>query len=173
MKVIRREHDPQSKLISREEALRLRHNWQEQGFRLVLVNGAFDMLHVGHLRYLDEARRLGDVLLLALNSDASVQRSKGDLRPIIPEAERAEILSHLWMVDYILLFDETSVGSLLEELRPEIHAKGRDYQVETVPERSIVRAYGGETVICGDPKDHATTDLIGRILERFGPAGCD
>jgi len=173
MTTVRNQIHPQAKLISKAEALRLREDWKGEGLRLVMVNGAFDMLHVGHLRYLAEARGLGDILLLALNSDASVKRSKGDLRPIIPEAERAEILSHLWMIDHILMFDETSVGPLLDELRPEVHAKGRDYQVETVPERSIVRSYGGETIICGDPKDHATTDLIGRILERFGPAGCE
>ncbi len=173
MRAGRETDHPEAKLISRREALRLREEWKEKGLRLVVVNGAFDMLHVGHLRYLSEARGSGDILLLALNSDASVRSSKGPLRPIIPESERAEILSHLWMVDYILLFDEKSVGPLLEELRPEIHAKGRDYKVDTVPERSIVEAYGGETLICGDPKDHATTDLIGRILDRFGRGGCD
>jgi len=155
-------------IILRNEALRLRQRWKKDGIRLVMVNGAFDMLHVGHLRYLAEAGEHGDILLLALNSDRSVQASKGPLRPIIPEAERAEILSHLRVVDYILLFDEKSVGPLLEELQPEVHAKGRDYSVETVPEREIVSAYGGKTVICGDPKDHATTDVIGLILQRFG-----
>jgi rfaE bifunctional protein nucleotidyltransferase chain/domain len=142
--------------------------WQERGESVVLVNGAFDMLHVGHLRYLADAREHADHLVAAVNSDASVQASKGDTRPIIPEAERVEILSHLWMVDRICLFDDRTVGPVLEALRPDVHAKGTDYTVDTVPERTIVEAYGGRTVICGDPKDHATTDVIGIILERFG-----
>ena len=161
---------PGEKLIGREKARLLRQEWELKGLRLVLVNGAFDMLHVGHIRYLADAAKSADILLLALNSDISVRKAKGPLRPVVPEAERAEILSHLWMVDYIVLFDEQSVGPLLEEIKPDIHAKGRDYSVDTVPERAIVQAYGGETIICGDPKDHATTDIIGTILERFGPA---
>jgi len=160
--------DPAGKIIGIETARELRRNWKENGRILVLANGAFDMLHVGHLRYLEEARRRGDILLCAVNSDRSVRASKGPLRPVIPESERAEILSHLWMVDWILLFDDRTVGPLLEDLRPEIHAKGTDYSIETVPERDIVAGYGGRTVICGDPKDHATTDVIGIILDRFG-----
>jgi rfaE bifunctional protein nucleotidyltransferase chain/domain len=126
------------------------------------------MLHVGHVRYLAGARSHGDVLVVAINSDRSVRSSKGRLRPIIPEAERVEIVSHLWMVDRIFLFDDPTLDRILDLLRPEVHAKGTDYTVDTVPERAVVRAYGGQTVICGDPKDHATTDLIGTILERFG-----
>jgi len=169
MSPVRPEIHPEEKLVSRERARLLRAEWKKAGLRLVLVNGAFDMLHVGHLRYLADARKSADILLLALNSDRSVRASKGALRPIVPEGERAEILSHLWMVDYIVLFDEKSVGTLLEELQPDVHAKGRDYSVDTVPERAVVQAYGGETIICGDPKDHATTDIIGTILQRFGP----
>jgi rfaE bifunctional protein nucleotidyltransferase chain/domain len=134
----------------------------------VLVNGAFDVLHVGHLRYLAAARELGDRLVAAVNSDHSVRAGKGPLRPIVPGDERVEILSHLWMVDRICLFDDQTVAPVLERLRPAVHAKGTDYTVETVPERDVVAAYGGRTVICGDPKDHATTDLIGIILQRFG-----
>jgi rfaE bifunctional protein nucleotidyltransferase chain/domain len=134
----------------------------------VLVNGAFDVLHVGHIRYLAGAAELGDRLVVAVNSDRSVQSSKGPLRPIIPDNERVEILSHLEMVDRICLFDEPTVGEVLLELRPQIHAKGTDYTVDSVPEREIVSSYGGETAICGDPKDHATTDLIRIIVERFG-----
>jgi rfaE bifunctional protein nucleotidyltransferase chain/domain len=134
----------------------------------VLVNGAFDVLHVGHLRYLAAARELGDRLVAAVNSDHSVRAGKGPLRPIVPEDERVEILSHLWMVDRICLFDDQTVAPVLERLQPAVHAKGTDYTVETVPERDVVAAYGGRTVICGDPKDHATTDLIGIILQRFG-----
>jgi len=141
--------------------------WREQGLRVVLVNGAFDLLHVGHVRYLAGARAHGDRLVAAVNSDTSVRDSKGPGRPIMPELERVEILSHLWMIDRICLFDEPTVARLLEKLRPEVHAKGTDYTVDTVPERDVVQAYGGQTVICGDPKDHATTDLIGVIVGRF------
>jgi len=141
--------------------------WRQQGLRTVLANGAFDLLHVGHVRYLEAARAHGDRLVVAVNSDHSVRAAKGPSRPILPEQERVEILSHLWMVDRICLFDEPTVAEVLAALRPAVHAKGTDYTVETVPERQVVQAYGGSTVICGDPKDHATTDLIGLILERF------
>jgi rfaE bifunctional protein nucleotidyltransferase chain/domain len=159
---------PEDKLKSRSELADECAAWRRRGETVALVNGAFDMLHVGHLRYLAGAREHADHLVAAVNSDASVRASKGATRPIIPEAERVEILSHLWMVDRICLFDDLTVGPVLEALRPDVHAKGTDYTVETVPERTIVEAYGGRTVICGDPKDHATTDVIGIILERFG-----
>jgi len=159
---------PEHKLRSLDELAGECAAWRERGLEVVLVNGAFDVLHVGHLRYLAAARELGDRLVAAVNSDISVQFSKGALRPIMPEIERVEILSHLWMVDRICLFDSETVAPVLERLKPQIHAKGTDYTVETVPEREIVAAYGGRTVICGDPKDHATTDLIEIILERFG-----
>jgi rfaE bifunctional protein nucleotidyltransferase chain/domain len=145
-----------------------RLGWRKRGLRVVLANGAFDLLHVGHLRYLVGAREHGDRLVVAVNSDRSMTRHKGPERPIMPEGERIELLSHLWMVDRICLFDEPTVTRVLETLLPEVHAKGTDYTVDTVPEREVVRAYGGETVICGDPKDHATTDLIGIIVDRFG-----
>lgn len=142
--------------------------WRDRGETVVLVNGAFDMLHVGHLRYLAGAHEHADHLVAAVNSDLSVRASKGDTRPVIAENERVEILSHLWMVDRICLFDDLTVGPVLETLKPHVHAKGTDYTADTVPERKVVEAYGGRTVICGDPKDHATTDVIGIILERFG-----
>ena len=156
------------KLRTRGELARECAAWRNEGISVVLVNGAFDVLHVGHLRYLAGAAKLGDRLVVAVNSDHSVQTSKGPLRPIIPENERVEILSHLEMVDRLCLFDEPTVGEVLLELRPQIHAKGTDYTVDSVPEREIVRSYGGKTAICGDPKDHATTDLIRIIVERFG-----
>jgi len=161
---------PERKLRSLDDLATECAEWNERGLTLVLANGAFDMLHVGHLRYLVDAKGHGDLLVAAVNSDISVQGAKGPERPILPEAERVEILSHLWMVDRICLFDEPTVGRVLDALRPDVHAKGTDYTVETVPERDVVAAFGGETVICGDPKDHATTDLIGIILERFGDA---
>lgn len=159
---------PEAKLRTLEDLAEECSDWQQRGQPVVLVNGAFDVLHVGHLRYLAAARALGDHLVVAVNSDVSVRAGKGELRPIIPEDERVEILSHLWMVDRICLFDSLTVAPVLEKLRPSIHAKGTDYTVDTVPEREVVSAYGGRTEICGDPKDHATTDLIGIILERFG-----
>ncbi len=159
---------PENKLRTLDELAEECAGWREQGLTVVLVNGAFDVLHVGHLRYLAAAYAHGDRLVAAVNSDLSVQLSKGELRPIIPETERVEILSHLWMVDRICLFDSTTVSPVLEQLQPQIHAKGTDYTVDTVPEREVVAAYGGRTAICGDPKDHATTDLIGIIVERFG-----
>ena len=159
---------PEDKLRTLDELAAECDRWRRRSETVVLVNGAFDMLHVGHLRYLAEARSHADHLVAAVNSNASVRASKGETRPIIPEDERVEILSHLWMVDRICLFDSVTVGPVLELLRPDIHAKGTDYTAESVPERHIVAAYGGRTVICGDPKDHATTDLIGIITERFG-----
>jgi rfaE bifunctional protein nucleotidyltransferase chain/domain len=159
---------PEDKLRSLDDLAEECACWRELGLEVVLVNGAFDVLHVGHLRYLVAARELADRLVAAVNSDLSVQLSKGKNRPIIPEIERVEILSHLWMVDRICLFDSETVSPVLERLKPQIHAKGTDYTVDTVPEREVVAAYGGRTAICGDPKDHATTDLIGIIVERFG-----
>jgi rfaE bifunctional protein nucleotidyltransferase chain/domain len=159
---------PEAKLRSIGELAEECAGWRQQGLTVVLVNGAFDVLHVGHLRYLAAARGLGDRLVAAVNSDHSVRTTKGELRPLTPESERVEILSHLWMIDRICLFDDATVSPVLEALQPLIHAKGTDYTVDTVPERQVVAAYGGRTVICGDPKDHATTDLIGIILDRFG-----
>ena len=159
---------PQAKTRTVDKLAEECREWRDRGLDVVLVNGAFDVLHVGHLRYLEAAAALGDRLVAAVNSDLSVRLSKGALRPIIPEAERVEILSHLWMIDRICLFDSPSVAPVLEMLKPQVHAKGTDYTVDTVPEREAVAAYGGRTAICGDPKDHATTDLIGIILDRFG-----
>lgn len=161
--------EPSQTLRTLPELIAERSQWRARGETVVLANGAFDLLHVGHVRYLAAARALGDRLVVAVNSDLSVQLSKGPSRPVLPQSERVEILSHLWMVDRIVLFDSATVAPVLEALRPEVHAKGTDYTVDTVPERDVVTAYGGRTAICGDPKDHATTDLIATILARFGP----
>jgi len=137
------------------------------GRRVVVANGAFDLLHVGHVRYLAAARALGDALFVAVNSDLSVRLIKGPKRPVVPEGERIELLSHLDCVDWIVLFDEPTVTEVLRTLKPHVHAKGTDYTPESVPERAVVAEWGGETVICGDPKEHATTDLVAEILKRF------
>ena len=133
------------------------------GSRLVFANGAFDLLHAGHVRYLEAARKEGDWLAVGINSDASVRRAKGEGRPIVPESERAEIVAALACVDAVVIFEEDSPAGLLTELAPDVHAKGTDYTADSVPERDVVAARGGRTVIVGDPKDHATTDLIERI----------
>ncbi len=138
------------------------------GKTVVLANGAFDLLHVGHVRYLAAARSLGDLLVVAVNSDASVRASKGPLRPLMPQGERCEILSHLDCVDALVVFDEPTVAEVLRAVRPQVHAKGTDYTPESVPERAVVQEWGGSTVICGDPKDHSTSDLVAEILDRFG-----
>ena len=154
--------------VSVEEAARLADGWRAEGKRLVLANGCFDLLHVGHVRYLEAARALGDVLVVALNSDASVRRLKGPGRPIMSEGERAEIVAALAPVDRVLVFDEDTVDGLVARLRPDVQAKGTDYTEDSVPERESVRAAGGRVAIAGDPKDHSTRDLIATILSRFG-----
>lgn len=128
--------------------------------RLVLANGCFDLLHVGHVRYLEAARALGDRLVVGLNSDRSVTQLKGPGRPRVPEAERAELLLALRAVDYVIRFDEPDVGRLLQMLRPMFHAKGTDYRVETVPEYELARRLGIQTVIVGDAKQHSSSSML-------------
>ena len=127
------------------------------------ANGAFDLLHVGHVRYLQGAAQEGDVLVVAVNDDASVRALKGDGRPVLAAEARAELVAALRCVDYVVIFPELTVGPLPEALRPDVHCKGTDYTVESVPERAIVKAYGGRTAIVGDPKDHSTRDLLARV----------
>ncbi len=135
-----------------------------RGKKVVLANGCFDILHVGHLRYLEGARSLGDVLVVAINSDSSVKRIKGPSRPILNENERVALVSALRSVDHVVVFDEPDVSRVIEILRPAVQAKGTDYTEDTVPERELVRAYGGEVRIAGDPKDHSTRDVIQKIV---------
>ena len=135
---------------------------RQNGKTIVLANGCFDFFHVGHVRYLAGAKNLGDCLIVAVNSDAQVKKLKGENRPLINENERAEIISALRFVDYVTIFTEPTVAELLRAVRPDFHAKGTDYTVETVPERHIVAEYGGQTAIVGDPKDHSSTELINR-----------
>jgi rfaE bifunctional protein nucleotidyltransferase chain/domain len=127
------------------------------------ANGEYDLLHVGHVRYLQGARALVDRLVVAVNSDSSVRSLKGPDRPILPETARAELVAALRCVDYVIIFSEPTVGRLLELLKPDVHCKGTDYTVDSVPERAIVKAYGGRTAIVGDPKDHSTRDLVARL----------
>ena len=151
-----------------EAAARLASSWRAQGKRLVLANGCFDLLHVGHVRYLHAARALGDALVVGLNSDASVRRLKGAGRPLMPAAERAELVAAVSGVDAVVIFEEDSADALIERLRPDVHAKGTDYTEQSVPERSTVQAVGATVAIAGDPKTHSTKDLIATILDRFG-----
>jgi rfaE bifunctional protein nucleotidyltransferase chain/domain len=133
------------------------------GRTIAFANGCFDLLHVGHTRYLEAAAQEADILVVAINDDASVARLKGAGRPIMAAGHRAEMVAALRCVDLVTIFSETTVGPLLEALRPDVHCKGTDYTVESVPERGIVEAYGGRTAIVGDPKDHSTKALIERI----------
>ena len=135
---------------------------KKAGQRVIFANGCFDILHAGHVRYLRGARALGDVLIVAVNSDASARRIKGEGRPYTPLEERLEILSALEAVDYLTVFDEDDVSLLLLALKPHVQAKGTDYTLDTVPERETVRGYGGEVAICGDPKDHSSTEIGSR-----------
>ena len=155
-------------LLGIEEAARWADAQRQKGRRIVLANGVFDLLHVGHLRYLEAARALGDVLVVALNSDASVRRLKGQGRPIMSAAERAELVGALRHVDAVVVFEEDTVDRLVGALRPDVQAKGTDYTEATVPERAAVLAAGGRVAIAGDPKEHSTRDLIRAIVERFG-----
>ena len=138
------------------------------GRRVVLANGCFDLLHVGHVRYLEDARALGDLLIVGVNGDAAVRRLKGPGRPLMPAAERAEILTALRVVDHVVVFDDDTADRLVALLRPAVHAKGTDYTPESVPERAAVLAAGGHVAIAGDAKRHSTRDVIAEILLRFG-----
>lgn len=137
---------------------------KREGKRIAFANGHFDLLHVGHLRYLQAARAQGDVLVVGLNGDDSVRRLKGPGRPVVPAAERAELLAALEPVDFVVVFEGDTPAPLLADLQPDVHCKGTDYGTpERVPEYETVRAYGGRTALVGDPKDHATSDLIGKV----------
>jgi D-glycero-beta-D-manno-heptose 1-phosphate adenylyltransferase len=148
------------KVVSRE-ALRARvKQWRDAGERVVLTNGCFDLLHVGHVRYLHAAKALGGRLVVAVNSDDSTRRLKGDSRPLMPENERAEILAALEAVDAVVIFSEPDVRAIIREIRPDIQAKGTDYTADSVPERDAMQECGGSVAIVGDPKDHSATDLM-------------
>ncbi len=148
------------KILRREELRRQAEEWRRAGERVILANGAFDLLHVGHVRYLRGAKALGGKLLVAINSDESVRTLKGEGRPIMPQAERAEIVAALADVDAVTIFPEPDVRAIIREIRPDIQAKGTDYTPESVPERDAVAEYGGRVQIVGDSKDHSTSEII-------------
>jgi D-glycero-beta-D-manno-heptose 1-phosphate adenylyltransferase len=150
-------------VVSREQLVERARALRGRGQTIAMANGCFDLLHVGHVRYLEGAANEADVLVVAVNDDESVRRLKGEGRPVLAAEYRAELVAALRAVDYVVIFPEPTVGPLLDALRPDVHCKGTDYTVDSVPERDVVRAYGGRTVIVGDPKDHSTTDLLGKI----------
>jgi D-glycero-beta-D-manno-heptose 1-phosphate adenylyltransferase len=150
-------------VLSREELIERVTRARADGARIVLANGCFDVLHVGHVRYLAGARELGDVLVVGINSDEQVALQKGAGRPVLQATERAEIVAALESVTYVTIFAKPTVEELLLALKPDVHAKGTDYTTETVPERDVVRSYGGQVAIVGDPKDHSTSEIIGRL----------
>jgi rfaE bifunctional protein nucleotidyltransferase chain/domain len=149
-----------NKLLSRDELRRRAEEWRRNGETITLANGCFDLLHVGHVRYLHAAKNLGGRLIVAINSDDSVRKLKGEGRPLMPAQERAEILAALADVDAVVIFSEPDVRGLIRELRPNIHAKGTDYTSATVPERDVVVECGGRVEIVGDPKDHSVSEII-------------
>jgi len=136
---------------------------RKNGARIVFANGCFDLLHVGHVRYLEAAKALGDLLIVGVNSDDQARRLKGDGRPLLPQDQRAEIVASLEVVDFVTIFAEPTVEQLLLALKPDIHAKGTDYTEDSVPERNVVRSYGGRVAIAGDPKDHSSSELIDKV----------
>jgi D-glycero-beta-D-manno-heptose 1-phosphate adenylyltransferase len=148
------------KILSRQQIRERVEQWRGSGERIVLANGNFDLLHVGHVRYLRGAKALGGRLIVAINSDDSVRALKGEGRPIMPAEERAEIVAALAVVDAVVIFHELDVRTLIREIRPDIQAKGTDYAVDSVPERDVVAECGGRVAIVGDAKDHSTSEII-------------
>ncbi len=155
-----------NKLVSLDDLPRLRAEATASGKTVALANGIFDLFHVGHLRYLQGAKGLADLLVVAVNTDTSARLNKGPGRPLVPEAERAEIVAALACVDRVVLFDSKDVVPVIRALRPDVQVKGTDYTPETIPEAAEVQAYGGRVAVAGDPKDHSTTDLLKRLKEQ-------
>jgi rfaE bifunctional protein nucleotidyltransferase chain/domain len=152
-----------SKIAPLAEVAERAEEARRAGRTVALANGCFDVLHVGHVRYLEGARAEADLLVVGVNGDDSVRRLKGEGRPVLPAADRALLVAALRAVDHVVVFEEDDVGDLLRRLRPDVHCKGTDYTVDSVPEREIVRSYGGRVAIVGDPKDHDTSRLLARI----------
>jgi rfaE bifunctional protein nucleotidyltransferase chain/domain len=153
----------ESKILSRQALVPLLDDSRQQNKRIVFANGCFDTLHVGHTRYFASAKQQGDILVVGVNSDASVRRLKGPGRPVLDERARAHLVAALRSVDYVVIFGEPNVEALLEELRPHVHAKGTDYTADSVPEREVAARLGIQVAIVGDPKDHSTRDLFDSI----------
>lgn len=151
-------HD--SKILDRKELRRRVEQWRHAGEAITLANGNFDLLHVGHIRYLRAAKELGGKLIVAINSDDSLRALKGEGRPVMPESERAEIVAALTVVDAVVIFPELDVRAIIREIRPDVQAKGTDYTPESVPERDVVAEYGGRIAIVGDAKNHSTSEII-------------
>lgn len=154
-----------AEIVERDELAKRIARDRTRGLTVAFANGCFDVLHVGHIRYIEGAAREADRLIVAINDDDSVRRLKGAGRPVMPASERAEIVAALGDVDYVVVFGEPTVAPLLELLKPDVHCKGTDYSEGTVPERETVRAYGGRIAIVGDPKDHSTRDMLRRIRQ--------
>jgi rfaE bifunctional protein nucleotidyltransferase chain/domain len=157
-----------AKILSRTDLQAQVAEWRRSGEQIVLANGCFDLLHVGHVRYLRGAKALGGRLIVGMNSDASVRQLKGEGRPLMPADERAEIIAALTDVDAVVIFDEPDVRGLIRDLHPDVQAKGTDYTRDSVPERDEVLAYGGRVEIVGDPKDHSTTSFLGQMRTSGG-----
>lgn len=156
------------KIILRAELSGRGERWRREGRRVVFANGCFDLLHVGHVRYLQGAKEQGDVLVVGLNSDRTVRELKGRGRPLLPAEARAELVAALECVDYVTIFDDLTVESVLRDLRPDVHCKGTDYAEDTVPEREVMRSLGGTVRIVGDAKGHSTREILARIIKRSG-----
>jgi D-glycero-beta-D-manno-heptose 1-phosphate adenylyltransferase len=156
------------KRVALEDLPRLRASATATRRTIALANGVFDLFHVGHLRYLEGAKREADLLVVAVNSDASTRANKGPDRPVVPEVERAEIVAALACVDHVVLFDSTDVVPVIRALRPDVQVKGTDYTLDTIPEAEEVRAYGGRVAVAGDPKDHSTSELVDRLARLRG-----
>jgi len=159
--------DPRSKIKNVDELKAVVRLLKKAGKTVVFANGCFDLIHVGHIRYLHSARAMGDALIVGINGDAGVETLKGKGRPLQSGHDRAEMIASMECVDYVILFDDLTVDGILDGLRPDIHAKGTDYSEESVPEKNTVRLYGGKVAIAGDPKNHSTRDLIQTIVSRF------
>jgi len=152
-----------SRVVARSDLITIVEARRSEGKKIVFANGCFDVLHVGHVRYLEAARALGDLLIVGINSDQQTRRLKGAGRPLLPQEQRAEIISSIEAVDFVTIFEEPTVEQLLLALKPDIHAKGTDYTEDSVPERDVVRSFGGRVVIVGDPKDHSSSQIIEKL----------
>jgi len=152
-----------TRILERRDLLAVVEAAKRKGSRIVLANGCFDVLHVGHIRYLEAAKALGDLLIVGVNSDEQTRRLKGDGRPLVPQDQRAQIVSALEAVDFVTIFEEPTVTELLLAIKPDVHAKGTDYTEDMVPERDVVRSFGGRVAIVGDPKNHSSSEIIDKV----------